>query len=197
MKKLIPATAFILFLAAATFAQDWQSSANPYGLRKAEVSAEGKTPDGEAKTTLTIQCSSGKGAMISLIYSVFGADKMKRFHFDDFEGPDAVAQSKKLTTFKVQLENGGEVQEVTQVSGGYAESDIFAFEASAKIKVASNISRIVAAISPASKITVTVQDYRNPKTTIQTVFSGEGSTKALAEITKNCLPPKSPSRKTR
>lgn len=59
MKNLVTATDFVLLLSATGSEQDWQSSVNQYGHRKAQVSADGKTPDGVKKTTLTIECSSG------------------------------------------------------------------------------------------------------------------------------------------
>ncbi|MBI3652613.1 MAG: hypothetical protein HY231_16450 [Acidobacteria bacterium] len=195
MKKIISTTGLLLLLAATSLAQDWKSHSEPYGLRTAQVAAEGITPDGAAHTTLTIQCASGKGAMASIIYSVIGADKMKRFRFEDFEGPDAVAASKKLTTIQVVYSTGEAVSEKTQVSGSFSDSDTFAFELSAQAKLASEVTRLTTAMAApnAAKIIVTVQDNKNPQHTLQTEFPVGGATSAVNETMKGCNAP--PARK--
>jgi hypothetical protein len=199
MKKIFMATVVVLFINATAFAQEWKSSVERNGLRKAQVWAEGNTPDGEAKTGLTIQCSSGKGAMTSIIYSVVGADKMQRFSFDDFEGPDAVAAKKELTTISVVLSIGGAATETTAVTGYFADADTFAFELSAKANEASKVNKLITAMaSPQySKIRVTVQDNRNAQRTIQTEFPVTGAANAIQEAMKGCGAQKLPSKPAR
>jgi hypothetical protein len=198
MKPIVQTVALVCLFATTSLAQEWQTSVDKHGVRKAQVLAEGATPDGEAKTVLTIQCSSGTGSQTSIIYSVMGADKMQRFSFDDFEGPDAVAIKKKLTTFQVVFSAGEGATEKTAVTGYFAESDTFAFELSAKLNDAGTVSHLIEAMtSPsATKIKVTVEDNRNAKRTLQTEFPVTGAAGAIKETMKGCGVSKPRLRKT-
>lgn len=186
MKSLLRATITVLTLAAAARAQNWQAQVNEHGLRTAQVSASGNTPDGPATTTLTVQCAPAKNGTVSLLYSIDGTAQIKRFNFADFEGPGAPASQRKLVTVEVKLP-ARSVLVQTAVAGYYVAADTFVFSFSAPRKIASQVTRVTDAIKGgAQTITFTVQDSRARRRVIQTIFPAAGAATAIAETMKGC-----------
>jgi hypothetical protein len=177
--------ALLIITPVLALAQEWrQSSAD--GVQIAQISAQGMTPSGATETKLILKCRAGKDGAISLVYRINGVDKIKGFNFDDFEGPDAVAANRKLTTFTVQSAEGNLA--INTALGAYysgEEKDSFDFEFSALNNSHGDLRRLINALMKgATKIVVKVQDSKDKSKFLQTEFPTAGSAAAISAAMK-------------
>ena len=112
--------ALLAFLSAAPLQADWKYAVKPNDLRSATTTATGTSPDGPIKTTLNVEYSPGKEGVLTLDFIVAGAEKMKGFGFEEFEGPDAPAAKRKLTSFTVEKAGGKPLAVQVKVAGWYS-----------------------------------------------------------------------------
>src|SRR5260370_6100492 len=171
---------------AANPLDDWQIK-KEQNRTSAEVSADGQTPDGTAKTTLSFQCTPGKGGTSTITFTVLGAFKMKGFDFDDFEGPDAPAQRHAHVTITAHRPAGDLVIK-TACTGYYTVSDEgFAFEISTMANVRGKVTQFSdALIHGATGISVRVQGLKHPQKIIETNFPAAGAAAALTQVMQRC-----------
>ncbi len=167
-------------------AGDWQVKKEQNGMA-AEVAADGQTPDGTAKTTLSFQCSPGKGGTSTITFIVLGAFKMKGFDFDDFEGPDAPAQRHAqvtLTTHRL----AGDLVIKTPCTGYYTVSDEgFAFEITTMASVRGKVTQLSdALIQGATGISIRIKGLKHPEKIIEANFPATGAAAALTQVMQGC-----------
>jgi len=125
------AVAAMALLAASSLHADWKYAANRYDLRTATTTATGISPDGPLKATLTVQYSPAKNGALSIDFIVAGANQMKGFGFEAFEGPDAPAANRKLTRIVVEKPGTKPLTLPVKVAGWYLD-DTFHFSANGK-----------------------------------------------------------------
>jgi hypothetical protein len=118
--------AIVLFASVAFADEEWETRIQKNGLRTARSIALATTPDGNFGATLSIECQPGLNGTISMIYTVDQADRIKRFPFDEFEGPDAPLATKKLGQIEVRSKTG-RVTLQKELAGYFASSRAFAF----------------------------------------------------------------------
>jgi hypothetical protein len=165
---------------------DWQIKKQQNGT-VAEVAADAQTPDGTAKTTISFQCSPGKGGTSTITFVVLGAFRMKGFDFDDFEGPDAPAQRHSQVTITAHRPSGDLVIK-TACTGYYTVSDEgFAFEITTMANVRGKVTQMSdAMIQGATGISVRVQGLKHPQKVIQANFPATGAAAALSQVMQGC-----------
>ena len=165
---------------------DWQLKKEQNGMA-AEVAAEARTPDGPAKSTLSFQCSPGKGGTSTITFIVLGAVKMNGFDFDEFEGPDAPAQRRSLVTITAHRPARNLVIR-TACSGYYTVSDEgFAFEVTTMANVSGKVNQLAdALIHDAGGISVRVHGLKHPQKVIEADFPTGGSAAVLGEVMRGC-----------
>ena len=167
-------------------ADDWQVRKQQYNTT-AEVAADGQTPDGAAKTTLSFQCTSGKGGASTITFIVLGAFKMKGFDFDDFEGPDAPAQRHAQVTITAHRP-GGDLVIRTACTGYYTVSDEgFAFEITTMANVRGKVTQLSdALINGATGISIHIKGLKHPEKIIEATFPTAGAPAALTQVMQAC-----------
>jgi hypothetical protein len=192
MKKLIQVTFLIWTFCTSVWAQDWKVYVNTYGQYNAQVSAISKTPDGPITAILNLRCKTKNFVVFS--YVIQRISKVKFFDFNDFEGPDAKANGKRLVSIKMQTKKGA-IYIKTAVSGSrgfYPETDAFQFGiAGGNPKAKNNISRILNGIlkEGTSMISITVQSYNHRKKTFYTEFSTSNASNSVTQMLKGCGEP--------
>ena len=129
MTRRIAALAFLFIASASASHAGWKYSVNRYDLRVATTAGEGTSPDGPIKAKLAVQFSPAKDGTMTIQFIVEGANKMKGFGYDAFEGPDAAAAEGKLTRIVVERAGAKPVSLLTKVGGWYL-GNAFVFAAS-------------------------------------------------------------------
>lgn len=114
---------------------------------------------------------SGKNVQGALGFDlqVAGVDQLTAFHFDDFEGPDALTHGKALLTVKVLRTNQAALSFTTSPSGFYADAHVFVFEVSAVTQQPKSKAKSVLlalADDKAESLRITIVDPRNSKLTL-------------------------------
>ena len=167
-------------------ADGWQIKKQDNGV-VAEAAAEAKTPDGPARSTLSFQCTSGKGGASTIEFTVAGAVAMKGFDFDEFEGPDAPAQRHALVTLTAHRPAGDLVIR-TSCTGFYTVSDEgFAFEVTTMANVHGKVSKLSdALIHGATSISIRIRGLKHAEKTIEATFPADGAPAILGQIMAGC-----------
>lgn len=167
--------------------QDWKIIANDINGRVAEVSAKGKTPDGEVQTTLQLQCPTEKNSVIVFVYNV-STDKISSFDFDYFEGPGAPALKRKLVEIQANSPQKNLYWNYS-VAGGFGGNGIgseFFFSPSTNNKPdkTAQIAQMIAKGS--TEVIITVHDPQDQKKVIKTTFPAINSSSEVARILNGC-----------
>ena len=184
MTHRIATLIFLLTATTSTLHADWKYSANRYDLRVATTAAGGTSPDGAIKTQLVVKYSPAKDGTMTIEFIVEGADKLKGFGFDSFDGPDAAAAEGKLTRIVVERPGAKPVTVLTKVGGWYL-GKAFIFAASEANATPGEILKAVRAIQAgATKITVSVQDSKTAQKQLRAEFTTGGAPDALAKLLK-------------
>jgi hypothetical protein len=172
--------------ASARAVEDWQVKTLANG-SAAEVAVDAQTPDGPAKSTLSFQCSPGKGGTSTITFIVLGAAKMKGFDFDEFEGPDAPAQRRALVTLTAHRPAGDLVIR-TACTGYFTVSDEgFAFEVTIMANVRGKVTRLSdALIHGATGISIHIRGLKHPEKNIEATFPATGAAAALTQVMRGC-----------
>ena len=167
-------------------ANAWQIKNQDNGV-VAEAAAEAKTPDGPARSTLSFQCTSGKGGASTIEFTVAGAVAMKGFDFDEFEGPDAPAQRHALVTLTAHR-RAGDLVIRTSCTGFYTVSDEgFAFEVTTMANVHGKVSQLSdALIHGATSISIRIRGLKHAEKTIEATFPADGAPAILGQIMAGC-----------
>jgi len=177
--------ALLALLSAGPLHADWKYSVKPNDLRTATTTATGTSPAGPIKATLNVEYSPGKKGVLTLDFIVAGAEKMKGFGFDDFEGPDAAAAKRKLTTISVEKPGGKPLTVQVTVAGWYLD-DAFHFAANEANKNPADILKLVRTMQAgATKVSVTVQDLNDAKKNLHADFTIEDPAAALTKLLKD------------
>ncbi|HYM00487.1 MAG TPA: hypothetical protein VEZ90_16145 [Blastocatellia bacterium] len=186
---LLVCGAFPAGLASAS-SDGWQVKTVQNGT-SAVAEGQAKTPDGPAKASLSFTCVPGKGGTSSIEFIVQGANNMKGFPFDAFEGPDAPAANLSLITFTVHRAAGDLVVK-SGCSGFYGGSDVpddaFTFEIASVLK---NRQRTVAQVSNAliqgaTSISIKITGYKQPGKVVEATFPADGAAAAVGQVMKGC-----------
>src|SRR4030095_6853696 len=148
--KIFPVVLILACLVSApAFTQEsspWIQQSTSSVLRTAQIQVMGQGPKGLVSTRLQIQCAKGEGATLSLVYTVLDAKAAAPFGFDPFEGPDAPASKKRLTTIQV-LSKSGNLMSRFSVSVYFTSENSFSFEFSRLSRRVSEATRIVRRIT--------------------------------------------------
>nr|WP_295778320.1 hypothetical protein [Rhodoferax sp.] len=186
MHTLIPSSRLTALLLAAWFAWTpaiaqtppsvagvWDSVQTANGTRtlgfKGSANLLGKT----VPMTLSFfyNAESGKNMQGALGFDleVSDVDKLAAFHFDDFEGPDALTIGKNLLTAKVLRAGQSPLTFSASPSGSYARSNVFMFEVSAVTRQPKSAAKSILkalADDKAESLSITIVDPRNAKLTL-------------------------------
>jgi len=175
----------LAILSVGPLRADWKYTVKPNDRRTATATATGTSPAGPIKTTLNVEYSPGKQGVLTLDFIVAGAEKMQGFGFDAFEGPDAPAAKRKLTSFTVEKPGGKPLTVQVTVAGWYLD-DTFHFAANEANKNPADILKLVHAMQAgATKVSVTVQDLNDAKKTLHADFATEDPAAALRKLLKD------------
>ncbi len=170
-----------------SISKTWEMRINDSQVRTAVVMTIGKTPNGEAQTIFWLQCPADSNYVTSIHYIVRDTSKITGFSFDDFEGPDAPAQAKKLVEFRATSPRG-KLSFRDSVAGGYGgagEADAFFFATGAvKQDKIMQLAQMIAKGS--TEVTVIVHDYQNNGNTIETTFPAIDASSDVAKILNGC-----------
>lgn len=182
-----------LFSGAAG-AADWHTEIDANGLRSAWTSGEvaiGATA-ATAEATLRYKCAPGVRGNLIWSLEIAHADKIRIFDFDDFEGPDAMANGRKLSALALV---GGLLQaKVLAAQTGYyagaPSSDTFVIETSAPAREPGDLALLTDLIGPGtSAIEWRVTSARDPELALAARFDAAGADRALAQARIGCGPP--------
>jgi hypothetical protein len=101
---------------------------------------------------------------LAIVLTIADPSALKRFHFDDFEGPDSAIGGRKLMHFRI-LANGKVTAIDVAPSGSYVDQqgkETFAFEASElAAKRRSPERQIIEALGAADRLEISVSDSRD------------------------------------
>jgi len=174
----------IAFQVITANGQDWTYFKGEYGIHKTITVAQGKMPDGNALTTLTLACKGdGPKGNILLSYGVREAAKLSSFDFEYFHGPGAGALGKRLVSLTVETPRGTERVRL-KVSGSYSDMDN---QADFQFELGPPPPHFIHALmSGAQKVTIRVTDDRKKRNTIYSTFPADGAASALKELLKQC-----------
>ena len=165
----------------------WRININDSQARAAQISAIGKTPDGETQTIFWLQCPAEKNNLVSINYLVQNSSKISNFNFDDFEGPDAPVQNKKLV--EIRATSSHETLSFrTAVAGSYgAVEDLPAFVFELGTIKQDKIMQLAQMVAKGStKITFVVHDNRDYQKTVETTFPAIDAAGDVAKTLNGC-----------
>jgi hypothetical protein len=177
-----------LLLAAAD--GSWKADVATNGLRRAEVAGEARLGALRTPAKLALQCR--PGAKGSLVWSlqIEHANKFGTFHFDDFEGPDAIALDQELS--ELAIEGGLMHPQVKAKQSGFFHgdrADSFAFEVAADAGAASEAALLADAIGPGTLgIAWTVTSARDVQARIEAHFPAVDAADAVRSTMSGCGP---------
>lgn len=179
-----------LFLAASVSA-GWESDIDEHGMRSAWTTGTLAAGTQETDATLRYKCRPGRRGNLIWSLEVPHAARFKAFDFLDFEGPDALANGKKLS--ELALEGGLMQSRVSTAQTGYfagsPDSDTFVIETNAPALDASELALFTDTIGPGTTaITWGVHGARDSNQALLARFDGEGAAKALGEARVGCGP---------
>jgi len=193
MIRFFPMRAFLIALllsaSVASAAEEWETKVQKNGLRTAQSVALATTPSGSVASTLAFECQPGSDGTLSVVYTIHQPDKIIQFPFDQFEGPDAPAATKKLGQIQVHLRTDKGISKVTlqkELSGYFANADAFAFSfsvpAGQKNEVTQLLERIIQGAGTMSFCVLTETPIK-----ICSDFILRDSEKKIGETVKPCL----------
>ena len=193
MIRFLPMRTFLisllLFASVASADEEWETKVQRNGLRTARSIALATTPNGSVGSTLAFECQPGTDGTLSLVYTIHQPQKVVLFPFDQFEGPDAPAATKKLGQIQVFLRTDKGISKVTlqkELSGYFATADAFAFSfsvpAGQKNEVTQLVGRIIQGAGTMSFCVLTETPVK-----MCSDFILRDSEKKIAEMVKPCL----------
>jgi hypothetical protein len=189
MKRALFTVTFLMASFHAVAAQGWRQPQTLNGSHYTEVSAAGHTPDGQALTTLTVQCYGGRNGYISFTYGIHQAGKIRSFDFTPFDGKDVPASDEKLVNVTARTKKMDYAIK-TSVNGGMTNRDrpdVFEFSFGANINTRSAAMRLAQVIRRGvSVISVRVQAFRDPARAIYTDFPTSGAAEAVSKTLRAC-----------
>ncbi|MGH9759225.1 MAG: hypothetical protein ACREDR_22970 [Blastocatellia bacterium] len=175
---------------SAAGGDDWQVKPVQSGMT-AVVEGQAKTPDGLAKASLSFSCVPGKDGTTSIEFIVQGANNMKGFPFDAFEGPDAPAANLSLIAFTAHRAAGDLIVK-SGCSGFYGGAgvpdDAFTFEVASVLKARQRSVKQLsdALIQGATSISIKITGYKQPGKIVEATFSTSGAAAAVGQVMKAC-----------
>jgi hypothetical protein len=179
----------VFMVSVASASDEWETKVAKNGLRTAHSVALATTPDGNVASTLAFECQPGSDGTISVVYTIHQPEKIIQFPFDQFEGPDAPAATKKLGQIQVHVKTGKGISKITlqkELSGYFATADAFAFSfsvpAGQKNEVTQLLERIIQGAGTMSFCVLTETPVK-----ICSDFILRDSEKKIAEMVKPCL----------
>ena len=129
------------------------------------VALDGKVTNGMVKFFCNPHTDKTSRGTLGFEIQVQSAKKLAPFRFDDFEGPDAATNGKKLVTASL-LRAGKPPQVFTFMqSGWYATGETFAFGVADESQLRRSPARnlLEALLEPAERLQIVIADPRNPK----------------------------------
>lgn len=180
----------VLLVASVSYAdEEWETSVKKNGLRTAHSVALATTPYGNVASTMAFECQPGTNGTLSFVYTIHQPQKIIQFPFDQFEGPDAPAATKKLGQIQVHVKSGKGISKITlqkELSGYFASAEAFAFSfsvpAGQKNEVTQLLERIIQGAGTMSFCVLTETPVK-----ICSDFILRDSEKKIAETVKPCL----------
>jgi hypothetical protein len=171
--------------------EDWAVIVNNEYGQYAKVLAVGKTPDGEAFTSLTLHCPTKKdkeNPVISFEYSVNNPDKIPSFNFDYFEGPNAPVLERKLVEIQANSPRGNLYWNFVAAGwyGGFAEVIAFVFSPSTSNKPDKTAQFVRMIAEGSTEVTITVHDYQDNQKVIKTTFPAIDPSSNVARVLNGC-----------
>jgi len=172
----------------------WHYARSEAGLRTLTTLGRAQTPAGPADASLNLFCKEGAGGWIGLEFTVYKADEatpgdflaqLKTFHFDDFEGPGALASGRKLTRLEVRARSGP-CQALVRQEGSYSASFSggFVFSTGGPNRApGSELKRVLKAIREGGdRLTLRVADSQDPQVTLAADFDTTGLGGAVKQL---------------
>jgi len=186
LSMLGAALALAATVAPARAASTWHFAEGANGLRSATTWAQGRTPAGQVPMKLEVRCRPGPDGVASIIYSVRGAQALRNFSYEDFEGPEAPAAKRKLGTIRV-VALRRDVSVTTSFTGSYQEDGTFAFNLSAPLVGRNEVKWLTdAMILGAVLVVVTIQDPRDSKRRIHAQFQASSAAVPVTNTMDGC-----------
>jgi hypothetical protein len=187
----------LLLAACAGILADAEDAAPAWRFQRQQqlrtVTGEGRadTPDGPATARRMLFCREGKGGWTGLEFTVYRAggeslDGFKGFHFQDFEGPDAPAQRRRLTELGVA--GGARPLQVTvNQTGSYSASmPGFTFSTGGPNRGTNPVKQLLRSVAVDSEtLTVKVQDSQDPGAAIAAEFPAAGLSRLIRQLLKD------------
>lgn len=183
-------TTLLLVLACAAPAQaaPWAVTIDDNGLRRAHADGRVAYRDLDVPAKLALECRPGVDGTVAWAMEVADAAQLSGFAFSDYEGPDAPAARKRLST----LEPDGGMLRYTLKSaaaGYYSADGAFVFSIAAPANAASEVGFLAETATDTVKgYRWTVQSTRADEPGLVGTFPGEGAHVALADAMLGCGP---------
>jgi hypothetical protein len=180
----------VLLVASLSFAdENWETTVQSNGLRTARSVALATTPNGSVASTLVFECQPGSDGTLSVVYTIHQPQKVILFPFEQFEGPDAPAATKKLGQIQVHLRTGKAISKVTlqkELSGYYATADAFAFSFSVPAGQKNEVTQLMDKIIQGAG-TISFCVLTDTPVKICSDFILRASGKKIGEMVEPCL----------
>ena len=167
----------------------WDSVVTANGARtlgfKGTASLLGKTVPMTLRFFYSAESGKNVQGALGFDLEVSDVDKLAAFHFDDFEGPDALTIGKNRLTAKVLRTGQAPLSFSASPSGSYARSNVFMFEVSAVTRQPKSPAKsILKALTDdkAESLVITIVDTHNTKLLLEflvPVADKRGAFKAL------------------
>ena len=163
-------TVISLMLGHTALAEDsqgkWTSGHNGHGLKTLEFTGAATLLGNPSSFTVTFHCdrteTKTEHGTLGFTLTVHDVTPLKDFHFDDFDGPDAVAQAKKLVRVEVSGSGASPVTFDLQASGSYTDENAFSFGVSALSSERSEVKTLLESLGKGTDLVViTVTDFQN------------------------------------
>src|SRR5215831_2267979 len=162
----------------------WSQSTDGKG-RMLTYTSEAAILGQETRVEARFYCNPEKTKMttgaIGFELEIANPEKIKSFHFDDFEGPDAVAGKRQLLTAAVARANGTEQRFQASPSGSYSVMESFVFEVSEVFyRTGSPARKVLEALrTEASSLRVVIVDDQVSTTRIELTIPMTGRSDAF------------------
>ena len=162
MKLAILGMTFLISSAPPCLAQEWQYAVNQYGVRSITASLKADCMGTVLPVKMRISCQPAKRGFIGFEFTIQGVDKVSKFHFDEFEGPDAPGGDLELRAVTSTSSTAFHLCP----NGGYGPSNAedFTFSAQAPTdKPGSAPKRALRSLAkPGTKLVVIITDPKSP-----------------------------------
>jgi hypothetical protein len=189
MKRTFTTIAVALALHAGAATAAWEGAVNPHGLRTAVAPGVVTYNGKEVPASLKLQCAPGSNGSVLWEMSIEQSATLSDFGFDDYEGPDAIANDRKNNT--TLTPEGGMLKTVVKAtpSGYYTEPDTFALSVSAKANESSDVALLAELVSPqTTEIVWDTRSLRGEGKSLVGRFPLDGATPVLRETMMGCGP---------